>query len=112
MDDYNFTKTERKFIELFFNKCQKIIAWTEYGPAEWYTMFDHAVVGDPGNPIILKVSFAERKIIRMLIKLSLLIPEIEDDKEYKVQRALGCVKGRIYYMPEEVREKLKDKTDV
>ncbi len=44
----------------------------------------------------------------MMVKTGLLVPEIETDKEYKVQRALGSVIGRIYYMPKEIREELKD----
>jgi len=108
MSNYDFTGTERKFISMFLNVCQKVVNWKEYGPTEWYTMFDPSVVGDSILPIILKTKPAERRIIRMMVKLELLLPEIEDDKEYAVQRALGCVIGRIYYMPKEIREELKD----
>lgn len=110
MSTYNFTKEECKFIRAFLNVCQKVVNWKEYGPIEWYTMFDSTVSNGYVNnrPIILKVKAGERKIIKMMIKLGLLVPEIEDDKEYKVQRALGCVIGRIYYMPEEIREELKN----
>lgn len=108
MSNYDFNHTERAFISLFLNECQKVVYWKEYGSTEWYTMFDPTVVGDPAKPIILKVKPVERKIIRMMVKAGMLVPEIEDDKEYKVQRALGCVIGRIYYMPKEIREELKN----
>jgi len=111
MSIYNFTKEECKFIDQFLNGCQKVVNWKEYGPTEWYTIFDSTVSNNYVNnkPIILKVRKAgDRKIIKMMIKLGLFVPEIEDDKEYKVQRALGCVIGRIYYMPEEIREELKN----
>lgn len=109
MSNYDFiTRTERKFISTFLNECQKVVYWKEYGVTEWYTMFDPSVVGDLIKPSILKTNPSERKIIRMMVKFEMLVPEIEDDKEYKVQRALGCVIGRIYYMPKEIREELKN----
>ena len=109
MGNYDdFTRAERAALALFFNECQKVINWKEYGPAEWYLMFDPTVVGDNARPVILKAKVQERKTIRMMVKLGMLVPEIEDDKEYKVQRALGIVTGRIYYMPEKIRKELKD----
>ena len=104
MDIDNFNYTECKFVKRCLDIHFKIVYWKEYGANEWYIM-------DPKtypNITILKATFLERKIIRMMLKLELLVPEIEDDKEYSVQRALGCVIGRIYYMPEEIREELKD----
>jgi len=86
---------------------QKIVHWKEYGTTEWWIMFETLLTGRQVQVPRSKVSLTERKIILMLIQLGLLVPEIEDDKEYNVQRALGLVIGRIYYMPEEVREELK-----
>ena len=99
MGDYNFDYNDKKFIITFLNVDQKVIHWKEYGASEWY-MFHES------RP--MSVNFFEKAIIRKMVELELLIPEIEDDKEYKVQRALGCVPGRIYYMPEEIREELKN----
>ncbi|MCK4500250.1 hypothetical protein KAU11_07120 [Candidatus Babeliales bacterium] len=108
MSSYNFTTVESEFIRQFFNVCMKVVHWKEYGPTEWYVMFVPTVVGNSSNPIMVKTKLEERKIIKMMLKLELLVPEIENDKEYEVQRALGCVIGRIYYMSEEIREELKD----
>lgn len=111
MSTYNFTEEERKFIGQFFiwHAPCKIVYWKEYGPTEWYYMFVFQQFGR-GSPQLsrTKVPFKIQKIIKMMLKLELLVPEIEDDKEYKVQRALGCVIGRIYYMPEEICEELKN----
>lgn len=97
MSNYNFTEVERKFIARFVNDSLKLVYWGEYGKNEWYTSIT-----------CKKVTFIERRIIKMLLKLELLLPEIVNIDEYKVQRALGLVTGRIYYMPEEIKEKLKD----
>ena len=98
----NFNYKECKFIARFLDSQVKIVHWKEYGTTEWYII-------DPNTrPSTLKTTFLERKIISLALKLGLFIPEIEDDKEYKVQRALGCVIGRIYFMPKEIREELKN----
>ncbi|KKM91815.1 hypothetical protein LCGC14_1224630 [marine sediment metagenome] len=102
MSNYNFNYTECTFVKRFLDSQVKAIYWKEYGANEWYIM-DPEILPSP-----LKATFLERKIIRMMVKLGLLLPEIEDDKEYAVQRALGCVIGRIYYMPKEIREEFKD----
>lgn len=98
MDVDNFNYIECEFVKWCLDIHFKIVYWKEYGSNEWYIM----------DPKTRKATFLERKIIRMMIKLGLLVPEIEDDKEYKIQRALGCVIGRIYYMPKEIREELKN----
>lgn len=109
MSHYNFTDAEYSFISQFLNECFQIICWKEYGPTAWCTMFDTTIAGDlsMNPPIIIKMKVVERKIVRTMIKSGLLIPEIENDKEYKVQYALGCTPGRIYYMPKEIREDIK-----
>jgi len=106
----DFTYTERKFIKHFIiNDSFKLIFWKEYGNTEWYTVIDRLpYIGDKIDPITQKTTPIERKTIKMMLKYELILPEIEDDKEYKVQRALGLVIGRIYYMPEKIREALKD----
>lgn len=108
MSKYNFTDAESKFIGQFFiwHRPCKLVYWKEYGPTEWYFMFADRQQFGRGSVQLprTKVPSKTQKIIKMMLKLGLLVPEIEDDKEYKVQRALGCVIGRIYYMPEEIRE--------
>ena len=111
MSNYNFTEEEREFIEQFFiwHEPCKIVNWKEFGPTEWYYIFVGQQFGRNSAQLPrTKVPFKIQKIIKMMIKIGLLVPEIEDDKEYKVQYALGCVIGRIYYMPEEIREELKN----
>ena len=111
MSKYNFTEEERKFIGpfLIWHKPCKLVYWKEYGPTEWYYIFvDQQLGRDSAQLPYTKVPFKIQKIIKMMVKIGLLVPEIEGDKEYKVQRALGCVIGRIYYMPEEIREELKN----
>ena len=105
MSKYNFTDAEGKFIGQFFiwHKPCKIVHWKEHGSTEWYYLFPYKPISLPS-----KTQASARKIIKMMIKLELLVPEIESDKEYVVQRALGCVIGRIYYMPEEICEELKN----
>ena len=102
MSNYNFNYTECKFVKKFLDDQVKAVHWKEYGSTEWYII-------DPSIcTTTLKATFLERKIINLMLKLELLVPEIEDDKEYKVQRALGCVIGRIYYIPKKIREELKN----
>lgn len=110
IDNYNFTASDKMAIRfLLQSPHQKVIYWKEYGSAEWYTISNQTVFGHPTeSPVMLKMGSKMRTGVRLLVKLGLLIPEIEDDKEYKVQRALGLVIGRIYYMPDEIRKKLKD----
>ena len=110
IDNYNYTASEKMTIQFFLREPhQKAVYWKEYGSTEWYTIADHTAGGRPTeNPVIFKIGPRMRQGVRSLVKLGLLIPEIEDDKEYKVQRALGVVIGRIYYIPDEIRKKLKD----
>ncbi len=102
MTIYNFNYLKCKFIKNFLNPNFKVVYWKEYGVTEWHT------IDIQRSPKILKMTFNERKIIQMMLKLELLLPEIENDEEYSVQRALGCVIGRIYYMPKKMLEELKD----
>lgn len=110
IDNYNFTASEKMAIKfLLQSPHRKVIYWKEYGAAEWYTIADRTVGGRPtATPVIFKIGPKIRAGVRLLVKLGILIPEIEDDKEYKVQRALGLVIGRIYYMPDEIRKKLEN----
>ena len=110
IDNYNFAASDKMAIKfLLQSPHQKVVYWKEYGSAEWYTIADRTVGGHQTvKPVMLKMGLKMRSGVRLLVKLGLLIPEIEDDKEYKVQRALGVVIGRIYYMPDEIRKKLKD----
>lgn len=105
VDNFEFTKAEKGIIKTFLiNNHLKVIYWKEYGINEWYWMLAQDIL----KPVITKSNTQERKAIKTLAKFKILIPEIDDDKEYKVQRSLGLVQGRVYYMPEEMREKLKD----
>lgn len=111
MSKYNFTNTERDFIDKFFicHAPCKLVHWKEYGDTEWYYVFAGQQFGYYSTQLSrTKVPSKIQKIIKILLKLELLVPEIENDKEYEVQRALGCVIGRIYYMPEEIQEELKN----
>ena len=117
IDNYNFTASDKMAIRFFLQAPhQKAVYWKEYGAAEWYTINECTVNNVAltfggrliGKPLISKMDSKMRAGVWLLVKLGLLIPEIEDDKEYKVQRALGLVIGRIYYMPDEIRKKLKD----
>jgi len=99
MSDYNFDYYDKAFITRFFDGRQKVIHWEEYGASEWYMVHKN-------RPGMTATNYYQKRIIRKIVELELLIPEIEDDKEYKVQRALGCVQGRVYYMPEKIREEL------
>ena len=110
MSNYDFTYAERKFIKRFIiNDSFKLIHWKEYGSTEWYTRITRLpYIGDEIDPNITKTTAAERRVIRMMLKFGLILPEIESDKEYSAQRALGLVIGRIYYMPEKIQEELKN----
>lgn len=110
IDNYNFTAPEKMAISFFLQlPHQKAVYWKEYGSTEWYTIADRTQAGRPVEKSVISKMWPKMiKGVRLLVKLGLLIPEIEDDKEYKVQRALGVVIGRIYYMPDEIRKKLKD----
>ena len=101
MNSDTFNYTECKFVRQFLLPDFKAVYWGEYGSTEWHTM------NSQRSPKIMKMTYAERAIIKMMLKLELLIPEIDDDKEYTVQRALGLTMGRIYYMPEEIRKEIK-----
>ena len=102
MSDYNFDYADKKFIIKFLNADDlKLMHWKEYGASEWYMFYEN-------HPTSKSANYYQKRIIRKMVKLELLIPEIEDDKEYKVQRALGCVQGRVYYMPEKIREELQN----
>ncbi|KKL57767.1 hypothetical protein LCGC14_2232130 [marine sediment metagenome] len=107
MSNYTFTVLEGRFISQFLNEFQKVVNWKEYGPAEWYSVYE-SPFKSTCEPKMIKIQGSQLKILRMMIKTGLFVPEIETDKEYKVQRALGNVIGRIYYMPKEIREELKD----
>lgn len=108
MSNYDFNVPERKFISQFLlNEGVKVVNWKEYGPAEWYMMTPRPWKVTAA-PKMVKVQGLNLKILRQLVKNELLVPEIEDDKEYRVQCALGCVIGRIYAMPEEIREELEN----
>ena len=105
MDINTFTRPESGFLGTFFiwhDPPVKIVCLKEYGPKEWYYQWPH------NKSKLSKIPFNVQKIVKMLIKSDWLIPEIDNDKEYTVQRALGLVAGRIYYMPEEVRKEIKE----
>jgi len=108
IDNYNFTASDKMAIKfLLQSPHRKVVYWKEYGSTEWYTIGDRTISGRPLQVVTSKMGSKMRTGVRLLVKLGLLIPEIEDDKEYKVQRALGLAIGRIYYMPDEIRKKLK-----
>ncbi len=105
MSDYNFDYEDKQFITKFFDVALKLMYWKEYGASEWYMFYENHPTS---KSVMTSVNYYQKRTIRKMVELELLMPEIEDDKEYKVQRALGCVQGRVYYMPEEIREELKD----
>lgn len=108
MSNYDFNVPERKFICQFLDGFTKVVNWKEYGPAEWYTLVRYPWLKASAEPKMVKVQGLNLKILRQMVKNGLLVPEIETDKEYRIQRAIGSVIGRIYAMPKEIRAELEN----
>ena len=108
MAKYNFTsKQVWLIIKLLKHPDHVLKHWQQYG--------DHWQMGESKNvkhvnrkPYCIFEAILSSSVygIMNLVKLGILVPEIENDIEYRTQVALGLVEARIYYMSDDARKML------